>query len=71
MLHATTPTNEIIYKRIINDCNIQSFSDITKTISWENVLFNTMDSYIILFSLYSQQNTKKLSVSQKDKKKKN
>ena len=38
--HENTRTAEFICKRIINDPNIQSFTNEIKCISWENVLSN-------------------------------
>jgi hypothetical protein len=50
-----TSKTECICKRIINDANVQSFTNTIKNISWENVLSenNTTESYNKFFDLFS------------------
>lgn len=50
-----TPKTEFTYRRIVNNTNIQSFSNTIKNMSWENVLSknNTLDSYNEFLNLFS------------------
>ena len=53
--HKKTSKTEFTCKRIINDANVQSFTNTIKNISWENVLSdnNTTESYNKFFNLIS------------------
>ena len=53
--HDKIQKNEFTCKRIINDANIQSFTNTIKNVSWDNVLSknNTADSYNEFFNLLS------------------
>ena len=53
--HKTTSKTEFTCKRIINDANVQSFTNTIKNISWENVLTdnNMTESYNKFFNLFS------------------
>jgi hypothetical protein len=53
--HEKMKKNEFTCKRIINDANIQSFTNTIKNVSWDNVLSknNTAESYNEFFNLLS------------------
>jgi hypothetical protein len=72
MHHETTRTAEFICKRIINDSNIQSFTNEIKCISWENVLSNnnSAESYNELFDLFANVYEKSFPLTKKVLKKK-
>jgi hypothetical protein len=57
----------MIWKRIINDSNIQSFTNEIKCISWENVLSNnnSAESYNELFDLFANVYEKNFPLTKK------
>ncbi len=70
--HEKIQKNEFTCKRIINDANIQSFTNTIKNVSWDNVLSknNTAESYNEFFNLLSIAYEKNFPFKKKRVKKK-
>jgi ASC-1-like (ASCH) protein len=70
--HEKTSKTEFTCKRIINDANVQSFTNTIKNISWENVLSenNSTESYNKFFNLFSTSYEKNFPLTKKVTKRK-